>query len=74
MDKKLKHLLEVESAEIERDPDAVRNPGSKAKRSARPRVLQVRLSQEEYDRLEHAASEKHLPASTYARSVLLDHG
>jgi len=72
MDEKLRHLLEVESAEIEANPDEVRNPESKPRRQSRPRVLQVRLTEAEYAALEREADQRHIPASTYARAVLLE--
>lgn len=37
----------------------------------RTRVLQVRLSEEEYSALEQRADAHHVPASTLARDVLL---
>lgn len=37
----------------------------------RSRVLQVRLSEEEYAALAERAGEQHVPASTFARAVIL---
>ena len=37
----------------------------------RSRVLQVRLSEAEYEALADRADEHHVPASTFARAVLL---
>lgn len=72
MDEKLRRLLEEESAEIEANPDLVRNPDSRPRRPNRPRVLQVRLTEAEFEELQRDAESHHLPASTYARTVLLD--
>ena len=38
----------------------------------RSRMLTLRLRQSEYDAIHRAAEQRHLPASTLARSLLLD--
>jgi hypothetical protein len=38
----------------------------------RSRMLTLRLRQSEYDAIQRAAEQRHLPASTLARSLLLD--
>lgn len=37
----------------------------------RSRVLQIRLSEQEYEALSERADELHVPASTFARAVIL---
>ena len=38
----------------------------------RSRMLTLRLRQSEYDAIQRAAEQRHMPASTLARSLLLD--
>jgi hypothetical protein len=38
----------------------------------RSKMLTLRLRQSEYDAIQRAAEERHIPASTLARSLLLD--
>lgn len=64
---------EVEAAEnAPGDPTTPLPPGIRVTRGHdRTRVLQVRLSDEEFERISALADAQHVPASTYARAILL---
>lgn len=58
-------------AAAETDPEAVFPPHAEITRPNRSRMLTLRLRQSEYDAIQRAAEQRHLPASTLARSLLL---
>lgn len=58
------------AAEI--DPDAEFPEGASISWPNRSRMLTLRLRQSEYDAIQQAAEQRHLPPSTLARSLLLD--
>lgn len=65
-------LLESEARAVEQNKNARLKPGTKISRGhGRTKTLQVRLTEEEYARLESWAEAKNLPMSTMARSLLL---
>ncbi|WP_433578733.1 hypothetical protein [Nocardia brasiliensis] len=65
-------LLQTESEAIESDPDAPITPKSKVTRGHdRVKKLQIRLNEDEYERIEQLAESQGIPASTLARSLLL---
>jgi hypothetical protein len=59
-------------AAAEADPEAEFLPGAAITWPNRSRMLTLRLRQSEYDAIQRAAEQRHLPASTLARSLLLD--
>lgn len=61
-----------EITDIEAHADDPLPPSTKITRGhARSRVLQVRLNDDELDRIIELAEQRDLPASTFARSLLL---
>ncbi|MEO8888407.1 MAG: hypothetical protein ABI429_03820 [Jatrophihabitantaceae bacterium] len=54
------------------DPEAQFPGGASISWPNRSRMLTLRLRQSEYDAIQRAAEQRHLPASTLARSLLLD--
>lgn len=63
---------EAEEAEVYADPQAPLPPGVRVTRGHdRTRVLQIRLSEDEYRSLADRAARQDVPASTLARDVLL---
>lgn len=68
---KLEQALE-EAAEVEKNPDRVVRSDVKVTRGHdRTRVLQIRLNEDEYAKLERLAKDQSVPVSTLARSYLL---
>lgn len=64
--------IAAEAAAAEQDADAPIRPGSRIRRGhARTRVLQVRLNEDEAQRLDDAAQQRGIPVSTLARTLLL---
>lgn len=61
----------AESA-AETDPETEFPEGASITWPNRSRMLTLRLRQSEYDAIQRAAEQRHLPASTLARSLLLD--
>lgn len=59
-------------AAAEADPEAELPPDASITWPNRSRMLTLRLRQSEYDAIQRAAEQRHLPASTLARSLLLD--
>lgn len=59
-------------AAAEADPEADFPTGASISWPNRSRMLTLRLRQSEYDAIQRAAEQRHLPASTLARSLLLD--
>lgn len=59
-------------AAAEADPEAEFPPNASITWPNRTRMLTLRLRQSEYDAIHRAAEQRHLPASTLARSLLLD--
>ena len=76
LDPKLARALQEEATRAE--TAAVTNPEGELPADAsiswpnRSRMLTLRLRQSEYDAIQRAAEQRHLPASTLARSLLLD--
>jgi len=76
LDPKLARTLQEEATRAE--TAAVTNPEGELPADAsiswpnRSRMLTLRLRQSEYDAIQRAAEQRHLPASTLARSLLLD--
>lgn len=72
---KIADVIAAEVAAAERASDDVDAPLPDRVRVTRghdrSRVLQVRLSESEYQVLAAHASTEHVPASTYARAILL---
>lgn len=61
-----------EAAEFDADPHAPLPLGTKVTRGhGRSRVLQVRLNEDEFEMLQKHADAAFVPASTFARAVLL---
>jgi hypothetical protein len=60
------------AARAEADPEAEFPADAAISWSNRSRMLTLRLRQSEYDAIQRAAEQRHLPASTLARSLLLD--
>ncbi len=54
------------------DPEAELPDGASISWPNRSRMLTLRLRQSEYDAIQRAAEQRHLPPSTLARSLLLD--
>lgn len=66
-------LLEQESVASERNPDAPMRPGTVVSRRGRAsRIYSIRLSENEIDALESAATRTGVPASTLARSWIVE--
>jgi hypothetical protein len=63
--------VRAESA-AETEPEAEFPEGASISWPNRSRTLTLRLRQSEYDAIQRAAEQRHLPASTLARSLLLD--
>ena len=63
--------VRAESA-AETDPDTEFHEDASISWPNRSRTLTLRLRQSEYDTIQRAAEQRHLPASTLARSLLLD--
>jgi hypothetical protein len=59
-------------AAAEADPEADFPADAAISWPNRSRMLTLRLRQSEYDAIHRAAEQRHLPASTLARSLLLD--
>ena len=59
-------------AAAEADPEADFPANASITWPNRSRMLTLRLRQSEYDAIQRAAEQRHLPASTLARSLLLD--
>ena len=59
-------------AAAEADAEADFPPHASITWPNRSRMLTLRLRQSEYDAIQRAAEQRHLPASTLARSLLLD--
>ena len=76
LDPKLDRDLHDEAVRAEAaaaaDPDAEFPAGTVISWPNRSRMLTLRLRQSEYDAIQQAAEQRHLPASTLARSLLLD--
>jgi len=76
LDPKLSHELQEEAtraeAAIEADPEAEFPSNASISWPNRSRMLTLRLRQSEYDAIQRAAEQRHIPASTLARSLLLD--
>jgi predicted DNA binding CopG/RHH family protein len=71
MNSKLASAL-AEADQIEAHPDRLVRTDTKVTRgTGRDRVLQVRLTEEEYQAFQDAAADAGLPVSTYVRSALL---
>ena len=73
---KLARELQDEAARAEAaseaDPEAEFTTDASISWPNRTRMLTLRLRQSEYDAIQRAAEQRHLPASTLARSLLLD--
>ena len=68
----IKELVEQERETSEANPDAPLTSDSAVSRGhPRSRTLQVRLNPKEYERIIEEADRRQMPASTYARTVLL---
>lgn len=65
---------EATRAEVaaEADPDTEFPADASISWPNRSRMLTLRLRQSEYDAIQRAAEQRHMPASTLARSLLLD--
>src|ERR1017187_2958770 len=76
LDPKLARELQDEAARAEAaaeaDPEAEFPADASISWPNRSRMLTLRLRQSEYDAIQRAAEQRHLPASTLARSLLLD--
>lgn len=76
LDPKLTRELQEEAtradAAAEADPEAKFPSNASISWPNRSRTLTLRLRQSEYDAIQRAAEQRHLPASTLARSLLLD--
>lgn len=76
LDPKLARELQEEAARAdaaaEADPEAELPPDASISWPNRSRMLTLRLRESEYDAIQHAAEQRHIPASTLARSLLLD--
>lgn len=76
LDPKLARNLQDEAASAEAaaeaDPEAEFPAGASISWPNRSRMLTLRLRQSEYDAIQRAAEQRHIPASTLARSLLLD--
>ncbi|MDQ2957955.1 MAG: hypothetical protein M3Y42_13425 [Actinomycetota bacterium] len=76
LDPELARALQEEAARAEAaaevDPEADFPAGASISWPNRSRTLTLRLRQSEYDAIQRAAEQRHLPASTLARSLLLD--
>ncbi|MDT0263357.1 hypothetical protein [Jatrophihabitans lederbergiae] len=76
LDPKLARQLQDEAVRAEAAADAEPEADFPADASIswpnRSRMLTLRLRQSEYDAIQRAAEQRHLPASTFARSLLLD--
>jgi hypothetical protein len=76
LDPKLARELQADAASAEAaaeaDPEAELPPNASISWPNRSRMLTLRLRQSEYDAIQRAAEQRHLPASTLARSLLLD--
>lgn len=76
LDPKLARELDDEAtraeAAAETDPEADLPPNAVISRPNRSRMLTLRLRQSEYDAIQRAAEQHHIPASSLARSLLLD--
>ena len=76
LDPKLARQLQQEAARAEAavmaDPEAEFPTSASISWPNRSRMLTLRLRQSEYDAIQRAAEQRHLPASTLARSLLLD--
>jgi hypothetical protein len=59
-------------AAAETDPEAEFPANASISWPNRSRMLTLRLRQSEYNAIQRAAEKRHLPASTLARSLLLD--
>jgi hypothetical protein len=59
-------------AAAETDPEAEFPENAAISWPNRSRMLTLRLRQSEYDAIQRAAEQRHIPASTLARSLLLD--
>jgi hypothetical protein len=59
-------------AAAEADPEAEFPADASVSWPNRSRMLTLRLRQSEYDAIQRAAEQRHMPASTLARSLLLD--
>lgn len=69
----IEELAAIEAAEENGDADASLPPHVRVTRGHnRSRTLQVRLNDDELDRLNRVADEAGVPASTYARMLLLE--
>jgi hypothetical protein len=76
LDPELTRELQDEAARAEAaaeaDPEAEFPADASISWPNRSRMLTLRLRQSEYDAIQRAAEQRHLPASTLARSLLLD--
>jgi hypothetical protein len=76
LDPKLARELQEEAARAEAaaetDPEADFPAHASISWPNRSRMLTLRLRQSEYDAIQRAAEQRHIPASTLARSLLLD--
>ena len=76
LDPKLARELQDEAsraeAAAEADPEAEFPQDATISWPNRTRMLTLRLRQSEFDAIQRAAEARHLPASTLARSLLLD--
>lgn len=76
LDAKLVRELQEEAVRAESaagvEPEAGFPPNASIRWPNRSRMLTLRLRQSEYDAIARAAEERHIPASTLARSLLLD--
>lgn len=76
LDPDLARELQVQAARAEgaaeADPEAELPPNTSVTWPNRSRMLTLRLRQSEYDAIQRAAEQRHMPASTLARSLLLD--
>ena len=70
--RELQNEAAVAEAAAEADPDADFPANVSISWPNRSRMLTLRLRQSEYDAIQRAAEQRHLPASTLARSLLLD--
>lgn len=76
LDSRLARDLQEEAARAEAaaetNPEAEFPADASVSWPNRSRMLTLRLRQSEYDAIQRAAEQRHLPASTLARSLLLD--
>jgi hypothetical protein len=76
LDPKLARELQEDAVRAETaagaDPEAEFPTSASITWPNRSRMLTLRLRQSEYDAIQRAAEQRHLPASTLARSLLLD--